>query len=117
MFLGKSFRQLLITCSTTEKLLVKLVYCFVIINTVVYISSGWYKIMSYFFFENFIPIDRFLSRIFCFSAFRLERGVRSGDLFMSYQSIFQDIRNSVDWVHFHVSTMYFVNSVDCSYLF
>lgn len=28
-------------------------------------------------------------------------GVRCGDLYMSYKSIFQDIRNSVDWVHFH----------------
>ncbi|XP_052100993.1 cytosolic purine 5'-nucleotidase-like isoform X1 [Mytilus californianus] len=30
-----------------------------------------------------------------------DMGVRCGDLFMSYKSIFQDIRNSVDWVHFH----------------
>ncbi|VDN03634.1 unnamed protein product [Thelazia callipaeda] len=27
-------------------------------------------------------------------------GVKSGDVYMSYRSIFQDIRNSVDWVHF-----------------
>ncbi|XP_043193130.1 cytosolic purine 5'-nucleotidase-like isoform X2 [Amphibalanus amphitrite] len=26
-------------------------------------------------------------------------GVRNGDLFMSYKSIFQDVRQSVDWVH------------------
>ncbi|CAL8077494.1 unnamed protein product [Orchesella dallaii] len=26
-------------------------------------------------------------------------GVRCGDLFMSYKSIFQDVRNAVDWVH------------------
>ncbi|CAG7717894.1 unnamed protein product [Allacma fusca] len=26
-------------------------------------------------------------------------GVKSGDLFMSYKSIFQDVRNAVDWVH------------------
>ncbi|CAG2243603.1 E3.1.3.5 [Mytilus edulis] len=30
-----------------------------------------------------------------------DMGVRCGDLFMSYKSIFQDIRNSVDWVHYH----------------
>lgn len=27
------------------------------------------------------------------------QGVKSGDLYMSYRSIFQDIRSSVDWVH------------------
>ncbi|VDO25163.1 unnamed protein product [Onchocerca flexuosa] len=27
-------------------------------------------------------------------------GIKSGDIYMSYRSIFQDIRNSVDWVHF-----------------
>uniref|UniRef100_A0A915PMU4 5'-nucleotidase n=1 Tax=Setaria digitata TaxID=48799 RepID=A0A915PMU4_9BILA len=27
-------------------------------------------------------------------------GIKSGDVYMSYRSIFQDIRNSVDWVHF-----------------
>ncbi|XP_073998486.1 5' nucleotidase B isoform X2 [Rhodnius prolixus] len=26
-------------------------------------------------------------------------GVKSGDLFMSFKSIFQDVRNAVDWVH------------------
>lgn len=26
-------------------------------------------------------------------------GVRCGDLFMSFKSIFQDVRNAVDWVH------------------
>ncbi|VDO36981.1 unnamed protein product [Brugia timori] len=27
-------------------------------------------------------------------------GIKSGDVYMSYRSIFQDIRSSVDWVHF-----------------
>ncbi|VDK70399.1 unnamed protein product, partial [Gongylonema pulchrum] len=27
-------------------------------------------------------------------------GVKTGDVYMSYRSIFQDIRTSVDWVHF-----------------
>ena len=26
-------------------------------------------------------------------------GVRSGELFMSFKSIFQDVRRAVDWVH------------------
>ncbi|KAJ8317737.1 hypothetical protein KUTeg_005641 [Tegillarca granosa] len=30
-----------------------------------------------------------------------KEGVRSGDLYMSYKSIFQDVRSAVDWVHFH----------------
>ncbi|XP_034095048.1 cytosolic purine 5'-nucleotidase isoform X2 [Gymnodraco acuticeps] len=29
-----------------------------------------------------------------------ESGFKNGDLFMSYQSMFQDIRDAVDWVHF-----------------
>lgn len=28
-------------------------------------------------------------------------GVKRGELFMSYKSIFQDVRNAVDWVHIH----------------
>ncbi|XP_075222178.1 5' nucleotidase B isoform X2 [Lycorma delicatula] len=32
---------------------------------------------------------------------RDKTGVRSGDLFMSFKSIFQDVRNAVDWVHLH----------------
>lgn len=29
-------------------------------------------------------------------------GVKAGDLCMSYRSIFQDVRNAVDWVHIQV---------------
>ncbi|XP_033951995.1 cytosolic purine 5'-nucleotidase isoform X1 [Pseudochaenichthys georgianus] len=29
-----------------------------------------------------------------------ESGFKNGDLFMSYQSMFQDVRDAVDWVHF-----------------
>lgn len=31
-----------------------------------------------------------------------ETGFKNGDLFMSYKSMFQDIRDAVDWVHFKV---------------
>lgn len=31
--------------------------------------------------------------------FRESTGVRSGELFMSFKSIFQDVRRAVDWVH------------------
>jgi 5'-nucleotidase len=34
---------------------------------------------------------------------REKTGVKGGDIFMSYKSIFQDVRNAVDWVHIHVS--------------
>ena len=34
---------------------------------------------------------------------REKSGVKSGCLFMSFKSIFQDVRNAVDWVHLHVS--------------
>ncbi|XP_071449010.1 cytosolic purine 5'-nucleotidase isoform X2 [Hetaerina americana] len=32
---------------------------------------------------------------------REKTGVKGGDLFMSFRSIFQDVRNAVDWVHIH----------------
>jgi 5'-nucleotidase len=28
--------------------------------------------------------------------------VKGGELFMSFKSIFQDVRNAVDWVHIQV---------------
>ena len=31
-------------------------------------------------------------------------GVKDGDLFMHYKSVFQDVRDAVDWVHLVVST-------------
>lgn len=44
-----------------------------------------------------------------------DKGVRQGDLFMSWEGIFQDIRDAVDWLHervkifhFHVSHLHFV---------
>lgn len=33
--------------------------------------------------------------------FREKTGVRCGDLAMSFKSIFQDVRNAVDYVHIH----------------
>lgn len=32
----------------------------------------------------------------------LREGIKSGDLYMSYKSIFQDIRGAVDWLHMKV---------------
>lgn len=32
-----------------------------------------------------------------------ETGFKDGDLFMSYKSMFQDVRDGVDWVHFKVA--------------
>lgn len=29
-----------------------------------------------------------------------ETGFKDGDLFMSYRSMFQDVRDAVDWVHY-----------------
>lgn len=36
-------------------------------------------------------------------SFSCETGFKHGDLFMSYKSMFQDVRDAVDWVHFKVS--------------
>lgn len=32
-----------------------------------------------------------------------ETGFKDGDLFMSFKSMFQDVRDAVDWVHFKVA--------------
>ncbi|MGH0187307.1 UNVERIFIED_CONTAM: hypothetical protein FKN15_024042 [Acipenser sinensis] len=37
-----------------------------------------------------------------------DTGFKDGDLFMSYKSMFQDVRDAVDWVHYKVGT--FVNN-------
>lgn len=38
-----------------------------------------------------------------FSSFHsCETGFKDGDLFMSYRSMFQDVRDAVDWVHYKV---------------
>lgn len=34
-----------------------------------------------------------------------ETGFKDGDLFMSYKSMFQDVRDAVDWVHFKVPSL------------
>lgn len=31
-----------------------------------------------------------------------DTGFKDGDLFMSYRSMFQDVRDAVDWVHYKV---------------
>ncbi len=31
-------------------------------------------------------------------------GFKDGDLFMSFKSMFQDVRDGVDWVHFKVQS-------------
>lgn len=38
-------------------------------------------------------------------SFSCETGFKNGDLFMSYKSMFQDVRDAVDWVHFKVSLL------------
>jgi len=35
--------------------------------------------------------------------FREKTGVKGGDLFMSFKSIFQDVRSAVDYVHLQVN--------------
>ena len=40
----------------------------------------------------------------CSCVCREPTGVKDGDLFMHYKSVFQDVREAVDWVHIIVST-------------
>lgn len=42
---------------------------------------------------------KMLCELFC----SCETGFKDGDLFMSYKSMFQDVRDAVDWVHFKVN--------------
>lgn len=44
-------------------------------------------------------LNESLLYVVCMYLNREPTGVRCGDLFMSYKSIFQDVRNAVDWVH------------------
>lgn len=37
---------------------------------------------------------------------RVEHGFKYGDLFMSFKSVFQDIRNAVDFVHMQVKCLF-----------
>uniref|UniRef100_A0A914SK09 Uncharacterized protein n=1 Tax=Parascaris equorum TaxID=6256 RepID=A0A914SK09_PAREQ len=56
--------------------------------------------------DYFDNSPRYVSLVNAFYSFFFETqektGVKSGELFMSYRSIFQDIRSAVDWVHFDV---------------
>ena len=39
-----------------------------------------------------------------FEHFRTSTGIKLGDLFMSYKSMFQDVRTAVDYVHLKVNS-------------
>jgi hypothetical protein len=41
--------------------------------------------------------------MFFSSFYSCETEFKDGDLFMSYRSMFQDVRDAVDWVHYKVS--------------
>lgn len=38
-------------------------------------------------------------------------GFKDGDLFMSFKSMFQDVRDAVDWVHFKVKAIFRCQSI------
>uniref|UniRef100_A0A3Q3LVH5 5'-nucleotidase, cytosolic IIb n=1 Tax=Mastacembelus armatus TaxID=205130 RepID=A0A3Q3LVH5_9TELE len=46
------------------------------------------------------PLRRLCTCVFLFFSPSCETGFKDGDLFMSYKSMFQDVRDAVDWVHF-----------------
>lgn len=47
--------------------------------------------------QKYIIIIKLIKKFY----FREKTGVRCGDLAMSFKSIFQDVRNAVDYVHIH----------------
>lgn len=56
------------------------------------LGNFWYSFYLLFFFN-----------VMFFSSFcSCETGFKDGDLFMSYRSMFQDVRDAVDWVHYKV---------------
>ncbi|XP_056264580.1 cytosolic purine 5'-nucleotidase isoform X1 [Pseudoliparis swirei] len=61
---------------------------FYILNTLFNLPETYLFACLVDFFSN---CDRYISR---------ESGFKNGDLFMSYKSMFQDVRDAVDWVHF-----------------
>lgn len=57
------------------------------------LGSVWYSL----YLPSFgLPVMFFSSFCSC------ETGFKDGDLFMSYRSMFQDVRDAVDWVHYKV---------------
>ncbi|KAM9489527.1 cytosolic purine 5'-nucleotidase-like isoform 2-T2 [Salvelinus alpinus] len=63
-------------------------FCFYILNTLFNLPETYLFACLVDFFSN---CDRYAS---------CETGFKDGDLFMSFKSMFQDIRDAVDWVHF-----------------
>lgn len=45
---------------------------------------------------------------------KLPEGIKSGELYMSFKSIFQDIRGAVDWVHIKVKFVFRINLCMCT---
>lgn len=48
------------------------------------------------------PVRRLCTCVSLLLSPSCETGFKDGDLFMSYKSMFQDVRDAVDWVHFKV---------------
>lgn len=48
------------------------------------------------------PVRRLCTCVSLLLSSSCETGFKNGDLFMSYKSMFQDVRDAVDWVHFKV---------------
>ncbi|XP_076001346.1 cytosolic purine 5'-nucleotidase isoform X2 [Genypterus blacodes] len=46
------------------------------------------------------PVRRLCTCVSVLLSLSCESGFKNGDLFMSYKSMFQDVRDAVDWVHF-----------------
>ena len=40
-----------------------------------------------------------------------ETGFKNGDLLLSFKSMFQDVRDAVDWVHFKVKPLHFTTII------
>lgn len=53
------------------------------------------------YFTHFLPYFPYCSANHIFHTHREKTGVRAGDLFMSYKSIFQDVRSAMDHIHIY----------------
>ncbi|KAG8523522.1 Cytosolic purine 5'-nucleotidase, partial [Galemys pyrenaicus] len=55
-------------------------------------------------YGNLLKVDAYGNLLVCAHGFNFirgcETGFKDGDLFMSYRSMFQDVRDAVDWVHY-----------------
>ena len=66
----------------------------------------WFNVNTHVLYRQktkFLCFQKQCIDLICVCANRKKEGIDCGDIFMSYRSIFQDVRAAMDWVHLNVS--------------